>query len=74
MRMFHEHISVLNTDTSTANVELYSLSNSFLFCNFMTYRAENMYVFWRPAILRSKCQENSGHVETKIVTRGKGKI
>jgi hypothetical protein len=31
MRMFSEYVSVLNTDTSAINVELYSVSNSFYF-------------------------------------------
>src|SRR5215469_9220966 len=50
--MFREYVSVLNIDTSTTNVEFYSLSNSFCFIN-LCYTERKIYLFfWRPAILR----------------------
>jgi len=49
---FREYDLLLKLDTSSINVELYSLSNSFYFI-ILCYIEQKIYLFlWRPAISR----------------------
>jgi len=54
---------LLIPNTSSMNVEFYSLSNCFYFI-ILLYIEQDIYVLWRSAISRFKCPKNSGHQGT----------
>ena len=55
-----EYDLLLISDTTSMNVEFYSLSNSFYFI-ILCHIEQKIYLFlWRPAISRLKCPKNSG--------------
>ena len=61
---FRDYNILLKLDTSSINVEFYSLSNSFYFI-ILCYIEQKIYLFlWSPAISRFKCPKNSGHQGT----------
>jgi len=61
---FREYGLLLKLNTSSINVEFYSLSNTFCFI-ILCYIEQKIYLFlWRSAISRLKCPKNSGHQGT----------
>jgi len=61
---FREYDLLLISDTSSMDVEFYSLSNNFYFI-ILCYTEQKIYLFlWRPAISRFKCPKNSGQQGT----------
>jgi len=62
---FHEYDLLLIFDTSSMNVESYSLSKSFYFI-ILCYIEQKIYLsLWRPAVSRFKCRKNSSHRELR---------
>jgi len=62
--MFREYVLLLKLDTSSINVEFYSLSNSFCFI-ILCYIEHKIYLFmWRSAISRFESPKNSGQQGT----------
>ena len=51
---FRDYDLLLKLDTSSINVEFYSLSNGFYFI-ILCYIEQKIYFLWRPAISRFKC-------------------